>query len=260
MAGVGLTGAWCLAPVLWQMCQDLGDKVCGGAETCHADPLPPALARSVHVAWPAGGARSTVELEGRDEHETDCSSEVAAAASAACLPDTRPPLMRTLVVPVLPLGYSLVADSAVSSVPSCDGAVEATSPSCVGCCRHSVLYEAGPEHVEGAAQDEAAGGTALAQPTCGLWRHWRASACRSDKHAAPTIAEAWQLWDAGQHVASAEPDVGASAEPALDSGAALLVRPDGYVAWRHRGDPRALTPSCPPLIKLARILEGPASA
>ena len=229
------------------MCQDLGDKVHASAETCQAAPRAPARHPALDVASPAGGARSTVD-----------SSEVAAGARDASLADTATPLMRTVVVPVLPLGYGLLHPQAqaVSCATSCDGAVQGTSHSCVGCCRHCVLFEAAPEHLEGAPEREAArvAGGGVPLPTCGLWHHWRPPAFQADQKAAPTMAEAWQLCDAleREQAASAR-----SAQPAPTSGAALLVRPDGYVAWRHRGDPCALTPSCPPLIRLARILQGP---
>jgi len=37
-------------------------------------------------------------------------------------------------------------------------------------------------------------------------------------------------------------------------GGAVLVRPDGYVAWRHCGGVGELVPSAPSLVHLARIL------
>jgi len=57
------------------------------------------------------------------------------------------------------------------------------------------------------------------------------------RHAAPRIEEAWQM------------------RAALEGGGgAVLVRPDGYVAWRHCGGVGELVPSAPSLVHLARIL------
>ena len=69
-----------------------------------------------------------------------------------------------------------------------------------------------------------------------------------DLHPAPTIDQAWQL--------SSTPIGPAGAGAEIGAGGALLVRPDGYVAWRQRGPPQAVLPSSPSLNHLSRILCG----
>ena len=62
---------------------------------------------------------------------------------------------------------------------------------------------------------------------------------------APSIQQCWQLWAHRQ---------GDRGSKGLLGGGALLVRPDGHVAWRHRGPPSELSPTSPSLVHLARIL------
>jgi 2-polyprenyl-6-methoxyphenol hydroxylase-like FAD-dependent oxidoreductase len=64
-------------------------------------------------------------------------------------------------------------------------------------------------------------------------------------HPAPSIQQCWKLWAHRQGHGGSKGVVG---------GGALLVRPDGHVAWRHRGPPSELSPTSPCLVHLAKIL------
>jgi hypothetical protein len=64
-------------------------------------------------------------------------------------------------------------------------------------------------------------------------------------HPAPSIQQCWKLWAHRQGHDGCKGVVG---------GGALLVRPDGHVAWRHRGPPSELSPTSPCLVHLAKIL------
>ena len=154
--------------------------------------------------------------------------------------------LHTLVVPVVPLGSTLASSPNSAAAPSEPRASPSASTVAGGTSAaeawntadmtSTVLCEA-HTHLASAHSVHAAASSPLdARPHVAL-------------HPAPSIHECWQLSADRQGQGGSE-----AFGSAAVGGGALLVRPDGHVAWRHRGAPASLSPTSPCLVHLAKIL------
>lgn len=221
---------------LLQACQDWALKLHPSLDTGHG---------AQRAAPGAGTQHAAVSPSRREEDWVEASGAAAR------------PLMPVLLVPVVPLGYSLApaASTSTSTSISTSTSASCSGGACLGSCPQAVLFEAAPEHLRDATKSHAvasaAGGgpcgapSQLCAPACRLWGEWSGRA--SEAVPAPSIADAWQLGGQGS----------SSASDQASTGGALLVRPDGYVAWRYRGDACALLPGAPLLTQLEAMLYGP---
>ena len=225
-------------------------------------------------AAPGAGAHHAAVSASRREGDGGAASG-AAARSALMRVAPAQALMRVLLVPVVPLGYSLApaaSTGASTSTSTSTNTSTSTSAStsascsggaCLGSCPQAVLLEAAPEHLGDATKRQAVAAAAGSgpcaapsrprAPACRLWGEW--SAPVSEAAPAPSIAQAWQL--GGEGSSSLSQAARGKASDQASTGGALLVRPDGYVAWRYRGDACALLPGAPLLTQLNAILHGP---